>query len=415
MKSLAIAVAMLAATVARAAEPDGLILPPGFHATVVATGITGLRHLAVRANGDIYVSTRVPRDGKPGIVALELGPDGKVARTERFGDVSNGTGIRFHDGALYASSLSAVYRYTIPRDALVPVAPPEPIVDGLPSTGQVNHPLAFDDRGGLFVVAGSSGNICAPTPAGGAKPVGSMPCPDLATRAGIWRFDSRRTGQKLLVDGERWATGVRDIAALDLRPGDALYGAANGRNGIAASWPEYATLDDDDAIADEMFRIKQGADLGWPYTYYDERRHVRLKGMEYGGDGKTQPPPGVYSDPVVAFPGHSAPLDLLFYQGRQFPSAYRGGAFVALHGALGPERPAGLHGYTIAFVPFDRAGKAGQWRVFADGFAGPTPASRATSRAAYRPIGLAVAPDGALYVGDSNKGRIWRISYDGKG
>ena len=140
-----------------------------------------------------------------------------------------------------------------------------------------------------------------------------------------------------------------------------------------------------------MFRIVKGVNLGWPYTYYDERLHIRLKGMEYGGDGKTPPPPGIYTDPVVALPGHSAPLDLLFYEGRQFPKAYRGGAFVALHGALGPERPTGLAGYTIVFVPFDRQGRAGQWRVFADGFAGPTPASRSTARAAYRPTGLAVA------------------------
>ena len=107
----------------------------------------------------------------------------------------------------------------------------------------------------------------------------------------------------------------------------------------------------------------------------------------------------------------AAPVAMLFYQGKQFPAEWRGGAFIALHGSGGPQLPQGRNGYTVAFVPFDRSGKPGALKAFADGFAGPSPADKNGGKAAYRPVGLAMAPDGSLYVADSNKGRIWRISY----
>src|SRR5215467_7379001 len=100
---------------AAADEPDGLRLPPGFHATVVSEGLGAIRHLAIRSNGDIYIST--PRDqqgnGKgAGIIALRLDSSHKVTQVQHFGSVDGGTGIRFYNDALYASSPSAVYRFT---------------------------------------------------------------------------------------------------------------------------------------------------------------------------------------------------------------------------------------------------------------------------------------------------------------
>ena len=68
-------------------------------------------------------------------------------------------------------------------------------------------------------------------------------------------------------------------------------------------------------------------------------------------------------------------------------------------------------GYTVEFVPFDHSGKAGAPAVFADGFAGFDKAAANRAPAVYRPIGIAEGPDGALYVADSQKGRIWRIAY----
>lgn len=402
-----LALSVLLAFPVLAAEPDGLILPPGFHASVVAEGLGALRHLAVRPNGDIYASTG-GEGGKPeGLVAIQLGPDGKAAKIEHFSNVNGGTGIGFYHGMLYAASGDTIYRFRFKDDLLLPEGEPEAIVTGLrPGT----HAIAFDDRGNLFVSVGAKSNACSTKPAPDAKPVGERPCPELTGGGGIWRFAADRAGQSL-ADGMQVATGIRFLTAMDWSPRVGLYGIMHGRDGTHAAFPGIISAADDDAIGDEMDHVVKGTDFGWPYSYYDGARKLRLLAPDYGGDGKTVAE-GNYATPAVAFePMRAAPVDLLFYQGRQFPQAWRGGAFIALHGTNGPQLPQGRNGYTVAFLPFDSSGKPGTLKVFADGFAGPSPGDKNSGKAAYRPVGLAVASDGALYVADSNKGRIWRIRY----
>jgi glucose/arabinose dehydrogenase len=397
-------------------EPDGLVLPPGFHATVVAEGVGPARHLAVRSNGDIYISTRRGKDEKSnGMIALRLGPDHRAVQIENFSDVNGGTGIRFDHGKLYASSPTAIYRFTFPDSELVPGAPPQLVIEGMPTGGFANRPLAFDGKGNLFVSVGGSGNLCTDQNVPkGIKPIGLKPCPSLTGRSGIWRFRAATTDQHFPGDGEQLATGVRDIDALDFSSGrNALYAVAHDRNGTHQGWPDIVSLADEDAIAEEMHHIVKGTDLGWPYTYYDSTRKIRLVAPEYGGDGKIEAPTGLYSAPLFTFPAHGAPLDMVFYDGKQFPAKYRGGAFVAFHGGSGPHLAAGHPGYNIMFVPIDRKGAIGTPELFADGFAGIAPDARNADNARYRPVGVAVAPDGALYVAESQKGRIWRISYGG--
>jgi glucose/arabinose dehydrogenase len=108
---------------------------------------------------------------------------------------------------------------------------------------------------------------------------------------------------------------------------------------------------------------------------------------------------------------HSAPNDLVFYTGSMFPSKYRNGAFIAFHGGWG-RAPFELAGFSIGFVPFSAMNRpSGQLESFADGFAGTLEPLTRFREAKFRPVGLAAAPDGALYVADSKKGRIWRVSY----
>ena len=154
--------------------------------------------------------------------------------------------------------------------------------------------------------------------------------------------------------------------------------------------------------------------MGWPFTLITTARgSCGWSGREYGGDGKTAPADGErYAAPVAAFqprrPAGAGPGLLLWRQ--PLPARlYRGGAFLALHGG-GDSGPEGQAGYNVMFVPFN-GNRAGTPVVFADGFAGPSPGDKNAKSAAYRPVGEAVAPDGSLYVADSNKGRIWRITY----
>ena len=391
-------------------EPDGLVLPPGFHASIVAEAIPGIRHLAVRSDGVLYASTTAPKNATApsGIVAIHLDANHHADKIEHFGSVQGGTGIRFDHGALYATSPTGIYRFTFAKNELTPAAAPQTVMEGMPAGGFNNRPIAFDGKGNIYVSIGSAGNICAVAPAKGQKPVGQHPCPGLDNRGGVWQFKAAKTGQKFPADGVQIVTGLRDMDALDFRAGDALYGIMHDRNGTHNTWPDLVSATDEDNIAEEMHRLVKGINIGWPYTYYDEVRGIRLMAPEYGGNGKVSPPPGLYATPVLAFhPSHAAPLDMVFYQGKQFPKSYRNGAFVVRHGGLG----GGGNGFDIVFVGFDKNGKPQTPVSFASGFAGGT---KEAAKAAYRPVGGAVGPDGSLYVADSQKGRIWRISYSAK-
>src|SRR4051812_39662018 len=235
-----------------AAEPDDLTLPQGFHATVVAEGLAPVRHLTVRDNGDIYLSTGrgVAREGGDGIIALHLGADHKADRTEHFGVVDGGTGIAMWHGALYAASLSRIYRFTFHGDALLPNAEPLVIVDNITKSKQSNHGIAIDRKGDLFVTDDGTDNICTGSDSSTAMmPTGLKPCPDLAVRAGIWRFAATKPDQSF-TKGEQVATGIRDATALTFASDGTLYAFMHGRDSTAKQFPNLIKRGDDDQIAD---------------------------------------------------------------------------------------------------------------------------------------------------------------------
>ncbi|HSS13752.1 MAG TPA: hypothetical protein VLL04_07660, partial [Rhizomicrobium sp.] len=133
-----------------------------------------------------------------------------------------------------------------------------------------------------------------------------------------------------------------------------------------------------------------------------------LLNPEYGGDGNAVGRCGKFDLPVASFPAHWAPMAVAFYNGRQFPAEYDGGAFIAFHGSWNraPEERPGA----VVFQPFAGGKPSGKFEVFASGFAG-TDHLIGPSQAKARPNGVAVAPDGSLYITDSQKGKIWRVFY----
>ena len=409
----AIVLALIAGP-ALAAEPDDMTLPQGFHATVVADGLGAVRHLAVRENGDIYLSTGrgIARDGGDGIIGLHIGSDHRADRIEHFGVVDGGTGIAMWHGALYAASPSRVYRFAFHGDALLPDPEPRVIVDNIAKSKQYNHAIAIDKKGDLFVTDDGTDNICTGSDSSTeVRPAGLKPCPDLGIRAGIWRFAAGKPGQSF-VDGAQVATGIRDMTALTVASDGTLYAFMHGRDSTAKQFPDLIKASDDDQIADEMAVVAKGTDFGWPYSYYDGVRKIQLVSPEYGGDGKQQAIGNIVA-PILTFQSkRAAPVDMVAYEGKNFPTQYRGGFFIALHGNGGQKIDGGKTGHNIVFVPRGTDGKIGAPVVFADGFAGPPKVdSKGRPVIRYRPVGLAVGPDGALYVADSVQGRLWRIAY----
>jgi glucose/arabinose dehydrogenase len=314
------------------AAADGLKLPPGFHAQVVAEGVgTNLRHLAMRDDHTIYASTRGGGGGRggapaanPGILVLHLDANHKLDKTDHFSQVSGGTGIRIQGNWLYAASVTDVYRIALKPGEAVPSAAPEVVVTGMPAAAFNNRMLALDGKGNLFVSVGGTGNICTGPAGRGQQPKGLHPCPGVTDRGGVWKFSANKLNQKFPGDGVQIATGLRDTDAMDVRPGDAVYLYMHDRSSTHDTWPNLVSEQDEENLSEEFHRLpvnaKEPVNMGWPYTYYDSVRKQRLMAPEYGGDGKLSPPPGIYATPIVTLhPSHGAPLDLVFYNGRQFP------------------------------------------------------------------------------------------------
>ena len=183
----------------------------------------------------------------------------------------------------------------------------------------------------------------------------------------------------------------------------------HGRDQLHDIFPEMYTVKQNAELPAEcMYALKQGDNAGWPYIYYDQIQHKKMLAPEYGGDGK-KTVDDKYIDPVAAYPGHMAPDGLLFYTGNQFPEKYRNGAFISFHGSWN-RAPEPQKGFFVVFQPFKNGKPYGDWEVFADGFAG-TKEQAAAGRADHKPCGLAMAPDGSIYVSDDVKGTIYKISY----
>ena len=388
----------------------GLTLPEGFSAIVVGDTIGFGRHIAVRQNGDIYLAMRrINNDGA--IAALrDTNNDGRADVIKYFGDIV-GTGIHIHKGYLYFGADTAIVRYKMHDDALLPDAEPEIIASGfLKDRQHASKPFAFDNEGYIYVNVGAPANACQVEMRTPGSP-GMDPCPLLERAGGIWRFKDDLSGQDQVKDGYRYATGLRNCMAIEWNThNNHLYVVQHGRDQLAQFFPEY--YDEDEGVnlpAEEFFVLEDGDDCGWPYCYYDHYRHEKVLSPEYGGDGEIIGRCEQKKDPLIGFPAHTAPNDLIFYTGKMFPERYRNGAFIAFHGSWN-RAPQEQEGYYVVFVPFADGKPTGEWEVFADGFAGIEP-PMSPSDALYRPCGLAVGPDGSLYISDSQKGRIWRIIY----
>ncbi|MBM3554926.1 MAG: sorbosone dehydrogenase [Alphaproteobacteria bacterium] len=353
----------------RASRPEGytLSVPEGFVATLYADKLAHPRWLTVLPDGAVLVA-----ESNVGKITRLSGLDdqGRATSVTTFAEgFDRPHGLAVHQGAVYVADTARVWRLALAPDGTrvidrTPLTPEGALGEG---SGHWTRNLAFAPDGRSFVVAiGSRGNIA------------EEPSP----RATIQRFatDGRPLGTV--------ATGLRNPVGIAFHPTTgALYTVVNERDGMG-----------DGLVPDFLTRVEQGGFYGWPYAYIGRNPDPRY--------GARRPDLVVASlVPDLLFISHSAPIGLVFYDGDQFPAAYRGDAFVALQGSWNAAEP---QGYMVARVPFKDGRPAGDYEAFATGFwrTGKTP-----PHVIGQPAGLAVAKDGALLVADDSGRAVWRIAH----
>jgi glucose/arabinose dehydrogenase/mono/diheme cytochrome c family protein len=404
-------------------DDSGLTLPAGFCATVFADGIGHARHLVVAPSGVVYVNTwsgdyydfDKTHEGGFLVALQDKTGAGKADVIERFGETvqtggAGGVGIGMYKGSIYAEINDRIVRYSLSADSITPKNAPETIVSKLPLGGDhPMHPFIIGADGSMYIDVATASNSCQAKNRQPKIP-GDKPCTELETRGGVWRYDAEKTNQ-IFSPAERYATGIRNAEGFAFDSTGRLFVTQHGRDQLHSNWPELYQPEQEATLpAEELVLLKSGGDYGWPECYYDSAQKKLVLAPEYGGDGGKAV--GICANklaPAAAFPAHWGPNGMVRYDGKNFPNRYRDGVFIAFHGSWN-RAPYPQGGYNIVFQPLDRDHASGACEIFADGFAG---AKKTPEGATYRPTGLAVGPDGALYISEDIHGRIYRIVYTG--
>jgi glucose/arabinose dehydrogenase len=239
------------------------------------------------------------------------------------------------------------------------------IVPDLPAGGQhTTRTVLVGADGMLYVAIGSTCNVCIETD---------------PHRAAVWQYHLDGSGGRL------YARGLRNAVGLAVNPmSGQIWVTNNGRDLLG-----------DDSPPETIYALVDGGDYGWPRCHAGD-----VVDPDFGHAGACD---GV-EQPLVKMQAHSAPLGLAFYAGTAFPAADRG-LFVAFHGSWNRSVPTG---YKVVLLPLDaRGNSAGPPRDFVTGWL------KNSDDASGRPVGLAVGPDGALYVSDDKAGLVYRVAYVG--
>lgn len=335
-----------------------LRLPPGFTISTFATA-PGARSMALAVELDtLFVSTRGDT-----IYAVPLSDDDTVHPTyPLLTGLKVANGIAWRDGYLYVAEQHRLVRYFVPSLDALPGATPEVLFDRLPDKrGHGWRYIAFTPDGSLLMGIGAPCNVCTPQGLEGT----------------LTRFSPPHYNEPEIV-----ARGVRNSVGFDVHPATGvLHFTDNGADGMG-----------DDSPPCELNALSTGGHYGFPWF---GGGHDRTPQMQH-----IPPPDSTF--PVVEFQAHVAPLGIDFYSGVQFPTTYRGDAFVAQHGSWNRSSKVG---YQVVRVHFDGAGKVVQHTPFITGWLRPD------GRVIGRPVDLEELPDGSLLISDDKAGRIYRVTY----
>ena len=351
-----------------------LHVPEGFRVNLFAGDLDHVRWMTVADNGDVLLAE--PQLGKITLLRDSDG-DGQADLREVFlRGLNRPHGLAIHQGYLYIGEPTRIVRVPYRPGDLKPTGKKE-VFGGSGSLGSggghwTRNIVFAPDGKSFYVSVGSRDNVGVE-----AEP-----------RATVQRFNME--GGAAGGGGQTTvAAGLRNPVGIDIHPDTGeLYVVVNERDGLG-----------DGLVPDYLTRVRKGEFFGWPYAYI---------GPNPDPDYGDREPDLIASTvvPDVLFQSHSAPLGFVFYDGSMFPEAFRGDAFVALHGSWNASQPTG---YKVVRVPFENGRPQGWYENFAVGFWSK---GRSPARVWGRPAGLALARDGSLLIADDVDQSIWRISYE---
>lgn len=352
---------------ATAARVQQLKVPAGFTISKFAENLNKPRMLAVHTDGTIYVTDR---DKGTVTMLRDSNKDGKADQQQVVATKEGMHGIALRDNKAYLVTVNEVYTADINKDGTLSQL--RMLADKLPDGGQhANRTIEFGPDGMLYLSVGSTCNACDETSKESAT---------------LLQMKPDGSGRRV------YAKGLRNTIGFDWHPQTKeLFGFDHGIDWLG-----------DTTQKEELNKLEDGGNYGWPYVYENGKPNLAdepPKGMSWEEYAKTT------KFPVATYDAHSAPMDLLFYKGGQFPKEYQGDAIVTLHGSWNRSEPSG---YKVVRVRFEN-GQPKSFEDFVTGFL--VDGNKAQFG---RVVGLATHTDGSLLIADDANGVIYRVAYTGK-
>lgn len=366
-------------------------VPPGFEIAEFASGLSGPRIIRVAPNGDIFVA-----ETHAGRIRVLRAADGAARPSENVifaSGLDRPFGIAFYPNGdnprwVYVANSESVVRFPYHPGDLKAAGAAEIVVPSLPrGYGHSTRDIVFTpDNARMLVSVGSASNDAegmGEPPGGQEQWISKQPLGaawgEETDRAAVLVFDPEGKNKKL------FATGIRNCVGLAIQPATGLpWCSTNERDGLG-----------DDLVPDYVTRVREGATYGWPWYYIGGHEDPHHAGQRRDLKDKV-------AIPDVLIEAHSASLGLTFYEGANFPPEYRGDAFAAEHGSWNRSKRTG---YKIVRIRLKDGVPTGEYEDFVTGFVAND------SEVWGRPVGVAVAHDGALLISEDGNGTIWRISH----